>query len=158
MYQDHGHDHAAAWPAEKAPRANQRRRIKTIDKPSQVSIASYDSPCISTVRFRMRNEFTSKQHQTELMNFNEYSNRCQKDLVKRHALSQKQFPKNIKVTRSNLLCCSLDRHRSDETSGHQASAQGGVQHPDASVQGAQGEDPSRLRAPVRQQFSRRARC
>ena len=47
----------------------------------------------------MRNEFTQKQHQTELVNFNEYSNRRQKELVKRHALSQKQFPKNIKVKR-----------------------------------------------------------
>ncbi len=45
----------------------------------------------------MRNEFTGKQHQTEIVNFNEYSNRRQKELVKRHALSQKQFPKNIKV-------------------------------------------------------------
>ncbi len=45
----------------------------------------------------MRNEFTSKQHQTEIMNFNEYSTRRQKELGKRHALSQKQFPKNIKV-------------------------------------------------------------
>jgi hypothetical protein len=45
----------------------------------------------------MRNEFTGKQHQTEIANFNEYSNRRQKELVKRHALSQKQFPKNIKV-------------------------------------------------------------
>jgi len=34
-------------------------------------------------RFRMRNEFTQKQHQTELL--------------KRHAFNQKQFPKNIKV-------------------------------------------------------------
>ena len=56
---------------------------------------------IASSPFRMRHEFTSKQHQTELVNFNEYSNRRQKDLVKRHALSQKQFPKNIKVmTRS----------------------------------------------------------
>jgi hypothetical protein len=45
----------------------------------------------------MRNEFTGKQHQTEVMNFNEYSTRRQKELGKRHALSQKQFPKNIKV-------------------------------------------------------------
>jgi len=45
----------------------------------------------------MRNEFTSKQHQTEIVNFHEYSNRRQKELSKRHALSQKQFPKNIKV-------------------------------------------------------------
>jgi hypothetical protein len=45
----------------------------------------------------MRNEFTGKQHQTEISNFNEYSTRRQKDLAKRHALSQKQFPKNIKV-------------------------------------------------------------
>ena len=45
----------------------------------------------------MRNEFTGKQHQTEIANFNEYSNRRQKELVKRHAFSQKQFPKNIKV-------------------------------------------------------------
>lgn len=45
----------------------------------------------------MRNEFTTKQHQTEITNFNEYNNRRQKELVKRHALSQKQFPKNIKV-------------------------------------------------------------
>ncbi|CAF4988435.1 unnamed protein product, partial [Rotaria socialis] len=44
----------------------------------------------------MRNEFTGKQHQTEIANFNEYSNRRQKELAKRHALSQKQFPKNIK--------------------------------------------------------------
>ena len=47
--------------------------------------------------FRMRNEFTSKQHQTELANFTEYNNRRQKDQLKRHTLSQKQFPKNIKV-------------------------------------------------------------
>jgi hypothetical protein len=47
--------------------------------------------------FRMRNEFTHKQHQTEIVNFNEYSNRRQKELLKRHALNQKQFPKNIKV-------------------------------------------------------------
>ena len=46
---------------------------------------------------RMRNEFTTKQHQTEIINFNEYSNRRQKELAKQHALSQKQFPKNIKV-------------------------------------------------------------
>ena len=151
MHQDHGHDRAAARPTEKAPRANQRRRIETTDESAQVNIASHDLPGVFTVRFRMRNEFTSKQHQTELMNFNEYSNRCQKDLVKRHALSQKQFPKNIKVTRPHLGCCLLfDRHRSDETSGHQASTQGGVQHADAPVQGAQGEDPSRLLAPVRQ--------
>ena len=32
-----------------------------------------------------------------MINFNEYSNRRQKELVKRHALNQKQFPKNIKV-------------------------------------------------------------
>jgi hypothetical protein len=47
----------------------------------------------------MRNEFTGKQHQTEISNFNEYSTRRQKDLAKRHALSQKQFPKNIKVNK-----------------------------------------------------------
>ncbi len=49
----------------------------------------------------MRNEFTSKQHQTEIVNFHEYSNRRQKELSKRHALSQKQFPKNIKVKHRN---------------------------------------------------------
>ncbi len=48
-------------------------------------------------RFRMRNEFTQKQHQTELLNLNEYSTRRQKELLKRHAFNQKQFPKNIKV-------------------------------------------------------------
>jgi hypothetical protein len=47
--------------------------------------------------FRMRNEFTHKQHQTELINLNEYSTRRQKELLKRHAFNQKQFPKNIKV-------------------------------------------------------------
>jgi hypothetical protein len=46
---------------------------------------------------RMRNEFTHKQHQTELINLNEYSTRRQKGLLKRHAFNQKQFPKNIKV-------------------------------------------------------------
>jgi hypothetical protein len=46
---------------------------------------------------RMRNEFTHKQHQTELINLNEFSTRRQKELLKRHALNQKQFPKNIKV-------------------------------------------------------------
>jgi hypothetical protein len=50
----------------------------------------------------MRNEFTSKQHQTEVMNFNEYSTRRQKELGKRHALSQKQFPKNIKVNQTHI--------------------------------------------------------
>lgn len=58
----------------------------------------------------MRNEFTSKQHQTELMNFNEYNARRQKELGKRHALNQKQFPKNIKVnssSRTSLLVIEL---------------------------------------------------
>lgn len=45
----------------------------------------------------MRNEFTHKQHQTEMINLNEFSTRRQKELIKRHALNQKQFPKNIKV-------------------------------------------------------------
>ena len=45
----------------------------------------------------MRNDFTHKQHQTEIINFNEYGNRRQKELTKRHALNQKQLPKNIKV-------------------------------------------------------------
>ena len=59
----------------------------------------------------MRNEFTGKQHQTEIVNFNEYSNRRQKELVKRHALSQKQFPKNIKVI-SFFFVLILSRHPS----------------------------------------------
>ncbi len=56
------------------------------------------------VFFRMRNEFTHKQHQTEIINFNEFSSRRQKDLLKRHALSQKQLPKNIKVKKDELFC------------------------------------------------------
>jgi hypothetical protein len=56
----------------------------------------------------MRNEFTGKQHQTEIMNFNEYSNRRQKELVKRHALSQKQFPKNIKVKKEKFNLLYID--------------------------------------------------
>ncbi|CAF1168598.1 unnamed protein product [Adineta steineri] len=51
---------------------------------------------------KMRNEFTSKQHQTEVVNFHEYSNRRQKELAKRHALSQKQFPKNIKLKQADI--------------------------------------------------------
>ena len=50
----------------------------------------------------MPNEFTSKQHQTEIVNFNECSNRRQKELVKRHALSQKQFPTNIKMKQADI--------------------------------------------------------
>ena len=52
---------------------------------------------------RMRNEFTQKQHQTELINFTEYSTRRQKELRKRHAFNQKQLPKNIKVNEESLL-------------------------------------------------------
>ncbi|CAF3404006.1 unnamed protein product [Rotaria sp. Silwood1] len=51
---------------------------------------------------KMRNDFTHKQHQTEIMNFNEYSNRRQKELIKRHALNQKQFPKNIKIKQAEI--------------------------------------------------------
>ncbi|CAF0893329.1 unnamed protein product [Adineta steineri] len=51
---------------------------------------------------KMRNEFTHKQHLTEILNFNEYSNRRQKELLKRHALSQKQFPKNIKIKQAEI--------------------------------------------------------
>ncbi|CAF1200887.1 unnamed protein product [Adineta ricciae] len=51
---------------------------------------------------RTRNEFTQKQHLTEMINFNEYSNRRQKELVKRHALNQKQFPKNIKIKQAEI--------------------------------------------------------
>ncbi|CAF3473735.1 unnamed protein product [Rotaria socialis] len=51
---------------------------------------------------KMRNDFSHKQHQTEIMNFNEYSNRRQKELTKRHALSQKQFPKNIKIKQTEI--------------------------------------------------------
>lgn len=58
--------------------------------------------------FRMRNEFTGKQHQTEVMNFNEYNARRQKELGKRHALSQKQFPKNIKVIRTRRVSGAFD--------------------------------------------------
>lgn len=32
-----------------------------------------------------------------MINLNEFSTRRQKELIKRHALNQKQFPKNIKV-------------------------------------------------------------
>jgi hypothetical protein len=70
--------------------------------------------------FRMRNEFTGKQHQTEIVNFNEYSNRRQKELVKRHALSQKQFPKNIKVKTRRNKDFFLTKYL-DETSGYQTS-------------------------------------
>ena len=45
----------------------------------------------------MRNEFTQKQHQTEVNNFTDDSQSRQKDLLKRHTLNQKQLPKNIKV-------------------------------------------------------------
>ncbi|UJR21547.1 hypothetical protein I4U23_024631 [Adineta vaga] len=51
---------------------------------------------------KMRNEFTTKQHQTEVINFHEYSNRRQKELAKRHALSQKQFPKSIKMKQADI--------------------------------------------------------
>ncbi|CAF1030666.1 unnamed protein product [Rotaria sordida] len=51
---------------------------------------------------KMRNDFTHKQHQTEIINFNEYSNRRQKELIKRHALNQKQFPKNIKIKQAEI--------------------------------------------------------
>ncbi|CAF2734368.1 unnamed protein product [Rotaria sp. Silwood2] len=51
---------------------------------------------------KMRNDFTHKQHQTEIMNFNEYNNRRQKELIKRHALNQKQFPKNIKIKQAEI--------------------------------------------------------
>ena len=50
----------------------------------------------------MRNEFTHKQHQTELINLNEYSTRRQKELIKRHAFNQKQFPKNIKIKQAEI--------------------------------------------------------
>jgi hypothetical protein len=50
----------------------------------------------------MRNEFTHKQHQTELINLNEYSTRRQKELIKRHAFNQKQFPKNIKIKQTEI--------------------------------------------------------
>jgi thousand and one amino acid protein kinase len=50
----------------------------------------------------MRNEFTHKQHQTELINLNEYSTRRQKELLKRHASNQKQFPKNIKIKQAEI--------------------------------------------------------
>ena len=70
----------------------------------------------------MRNEFTGKQHQTEIVNFNEYSNRRQKELAKRHALSQKQFPKNIKVKgKINESLFSLLIKSLDETSGYKTS-------------------------------------
>lgn len=55
----------------------------------------------------MRNEFTQKQHQTEVINLNEFSTRRQKELIKRHALNQKQFPKNIKVNK-NKKCLNSD--------------------------------------------------
>jgi len=45
----------------------------------------------------MRNEFTRKQQQMELASLNEYITRREKELLKRHAFNQKQFPKNIKV-------------------------------------------------------------
>ncbi|UJR27427.1 hypothetical protein I4U23_008716 [Adineta vaga] len=51
---------------------------------------------------KMRNEFTHKQHLTEMINFNEYSNRRQKELIKRHAFNQKQFPKNIKIKQAEI--------------------------------------------------------
>ena len=50
----------------------------------------------------MRNEFTSKQHQTELTNFTEYSLRRQKEISKRHAFNKKQFPKNIKLKQADI--------------------------------------------------------
>ena len=45
----------------------------------------------------MRTEFTEKQHQTEVNNFKDYSDRCEKEFLKRHQSNQKQLPKNIKV-------------------------------------------------------------
>lgn len=64
----------------------------------------------------MRNEFTHKQHLTEMVNFNEYSNRRQKELIKRHALSQKQLPKNIKVShcRQAVAFCETFVYRSNK--------------------------------------------
>lgn len=92
---------------EKTSRTNQRTRIQTTDKSSQVHSSIFTHSSHSILFHRMRNEFTSKQHQTELINFNEYSARRQKELGKRHAFTQKQFPKNIKV---NLIISFLLHH------------------------------------------------
>ncbi|CAF0974201.1 unnamed protein product, partial [Didymodactylos carnosus] len=51
---------------------------------------------------KMRGEFTNKQHQTEIANFSEYSTRRQKELMKQHAINQKQFPKNIKFKQADI--------------------------------------------------------
>jgi hypothetical protein len=66
----------------------------------------------------MRNEFTHKQHQTELINLNEYSTRRQKELLKRHAFNQKQFPKNIKVFSNERKKTKTNFSSLDKTSGY----------------------------------------
>ena len=46
---------------------------------------------------KLRDEQLRQQHSTELTNQNEYTERQQKELRKRHALQTKQLPKSISV-------------------------------------------------------------
>lgn len=55
---------------------------------------------------KLRDEQLRKQHSTELQNQQEYTERQQKELRKRHALQTKQLPRSINVSFSlyfNLL-------------------------------------------------------
>ena len=122
MREEYGCHRSTSCLTEKTPRTNQRTRIQTTGESSQVNPIDLHSFLSHILFHRMRNEFTSKQHQTELINFNEYSARRQKELGKRHAFNQKQFPKNIKV---NIIFSSFFSSHSpgssDETSGYQTS-------------------------------------
>lgn len=52
---------------------------------------------------KLRDEQMRKQHSTELLNQNEYTERQQKEMRKRHALQSKQLPKSIGVSLSTVL-------------------------------------------------------
>lgn len=46
----------------------------------------------------LREDQVQKQHQTELHNQNDYMERAERELRKKHALEIKQQPKSLKVT------------------------------------------------------------
>lgn len=59
---------------------------------------------------KLRIELMRLQHQTELENQEEYNNRRQRELHRKHTLEQRQQPRNLKVPEiySLLLFCVVE--------------------------------------------------
>lgn len=66
------------------------------------STQELESRQIQTLQ-RLRFELMRQQHQTELENQEEYNNRRQRELHRKHALERRQQPRNLKVNFSYVI-------------------------------------------------------